>query len=95
MGSALPADTEASDTPASVYREQFPKSSLFGCDGDSKSRNQGWVVDCRPGHSLSTELEPLWRSACIVNHSEITLDLNSYSRYRSAQDTEFSETSPF
>ena len=25
MGSALPADTEASDTPDSVYREQFPR----------------------------------------------------------------------
>jgi hypothetical protein len=32
MGSALPADTEASDTPDSVYREQFPQSSSFGCD---------------------------------------------------------------
>jgi hypothetical protein len=27
MGSALSADTEASDTPDSVYREQFPRSS--------------------------------------------------------------------
>jgi hypothetical protein len=33
MGSALPADTEASDTPGSVYREQFPKSSSFGIAG--------------------------------------------------------------
>jgi hypothetical protein len=32
MGSALPADTEASDTPDSVYREPFPRSSSFGCD---------------------------------------------------------------
>ena len=32
MGSALPADTEASDTPDSVYREQFRRSSSFGCD---------------------------------------------------------------
>jgi hypothetical protein len=32
MGSALPADTEAPDTPDSVYREQFTRSSSFGCD---------------------------------------------------------------
>jgi hypothetical protein len=35
MGSALPADTEASDTPDSVYREQFPRSSSLIVSGES------------------------------------------------------------
>ena len=30
MGSALPADTEASDTPDSVYREQFSQIIFDG-----------------------------------------------------------------
>jgi hypothetical protein len=30
MGSALPADTEASDTPATVYREHLRRSSVLG-----------------------------------------------------------------
>jgi hypothetical protein len=51
MGSALPADTEASDTPVSVYRERFPDHPRL-CDGDWNPDNRGWLVDFQ-GESLS------------------------------------------
>jgi hypothetical protein len=38
MGSALPADTVASDTPTQVYRKHFPQSSLTGLT------DPGWMI---------------------------------------------------
>jgi hypothetical protein len=38
MGSALPADTVASDTPTQVYRKHFPQPSLTGLT------DPGWMI---------------------------------------------------
>src|ERR1700722_13583796 len=58
MGSALPADTEASDTPDSVYREQFPRSSSFGCGCAWGIRIAGLEM-LTSGRSAFPDLDPL------------------------------------
>jgi hypothetical protein len=56
MGSALPADTEASDTPDSVYREHFP-DNLVCNDGDWKFGYSELIV----GFTPKSLIEPRFR----------------------------------